>query len=81
MNNNMDLPSRSKLSKKNEIKTFPPLFSIFPAHHTDRVVNSLCTLLQEDEGAIYIRIIVATSVGDITMPIAYGDHNNNKQMR
>jgi hypothetical protein len=62
-------------------KPSPLFLKIFPAHHTDRVVNSLCTLLWEDEGAIYIWIIVATSVGDITMPIAYGDHNNNKQMR
>jgi hypothetical protein len=47
----MDLPSRTKPSKKNEIKTSSPL-SIFPGHRTDRVMSSFCTLLWEDEGAL-----------------------------
>jgi hypothetical protein len=42
----MDLPSRSEPYKKNEIKTFPPYFSIFSGHRTDIVVKSLCTQLR-----------------------------------
>jgi hypothetical protein len=81
----MDLPSRSKPSKKNEIKTSPPPlpagFSIFPAHRMDRVVNSLCTLLGEGEGVIYIQITVAIDMCDSITPIAYEDHSSNGPLR
>jgi hypothetical protein len=60
-------------------KSPPPLFSIFPGHRTDRVTNSLCTLLGDGEGAIYrereIRVAMVTD--NTTMPIAYEDHSSN----
>jgi hypothetical protein len=49
----MDLPSRSKPCKGNEIKTIPPYFSNFPGHRTNRLTNSLCTLLEKTK-ALYI---------------------------
>jgi hypothetical protein len=76
----MDLPYRSKLYKKNEIKTFPH-FSNFPGHRTDRVMNLLCTLLREDKCAIYIKITIATGTSDATMPVAHEDSSSNGPMR
>jgi hypothetical protein len=36
----------------------------------DRIAKSLCTELRVDDGAIYIKITVATGVGDTTTPVA-----------
>jgi hypothetical protein len=66
----MDLPSRGEPCKKNEINTSPPWFSIFHVNRTDRVVNSLCPLLREDDDAIYITITVAMGAGDATTLVA-----------
>jgi hypothetical protein len=77
----MDLPYRSKLYKKNEIKTFPPCFSNFPGHRTDRVMNLLYTLLREDKCAIYIKITIAMGTGDATMLVAHEDSSSNGPMR
>jgi hypothetical protein len=77
----MDLPSRSESYKKNEIKTFPPCFSIFSSHHTDRLRTHCALCLGEDDDTIYIEIIVAMGVGDATTPIAYEDHSSNGPMR
>jgi hypothetical protein len=35
----------------------------------------------EDDGAIYIKIRVATGAGDATTPVAYEDHSSNGPMR
>jgi hypothetical protein len=77
----MDLTSRNKPFKKNEIKTFPIIFQFFLT--TIRAESRThCTLCSgEDDGAIYIKIIVATSASDATKPVAYEDHNSNGLMR
>jgi hypothetical protein len=77
----MDLPSRGEPHKKNELKTFPPYFSIFHGHRTDRVTNSHALCSGEDDSAIYIMITAAMSAGDATTPIAYEDHSSNGPMR
>jgi hypothetical protein len=41
-----------------------------------------CALFSgEDDGAIYIMIIVATSAGDATVLVAYEDNSSNGPMR
>jgi hypothetical protein len=78
----MDLPSRSKPCKGNEIKTIPPYFSNFPGHRTNRLTNSLCTLLEKTKALyIYTHIRVAIGTGDTTSPIAYEDHSSSGAMR
>jgi hypothetical protein len=69
LSSDMDLPSRSEPYKKNEIKTFPPCFSIFPSHRTDKVVNSQCTLLRGRRRRY------------IYKDHAYKDHNSTRPMR
>jgi hypothetical protein len=77
----MDLRSRSKLCKKNEIKTFPLVSQLFlVAVRTEWGTHcALCS--RKDEGTIYIKITVATGVGDATTPNAYEDHSSNRPMR
>jgi hypothetical protein len=77
----MDLPSRSEPCKKNEIKTFPLVFQFFLAtiRTESRTHCALCS--GEDDGAIYIKIIIAMGRDDATTPVAYEDHSSNWQMR
>jgi hypothetical protein len=77
----MDLPSRSEPCKKNKIKTSPLVFQFFLAtvQTESRTHCALCS--GEDDGAIYIKITVATGGDGATMPVAYEDHNSNGPMR
>jgi hypothetical protein len=76
----MDLPSRCEPYKKNEIKTFPLIFQFFLANVRieSRTHCALCS--GKDDGAIYIKITLATGRDDATMPVAYEDHGSNRLM-
>jgi hypothetical protein len=77
----MDLPSRSEPCKKNKIKTYPPFFQFFLAIVRTESQTHCALSSGEDDGAIYIKITVATDAGDTTAPIAYEDHSSNRLMR
>jgi hypothetical protein len=77
----MDLPSRSEPCKKNEIKTPPLVFQFFLATVWTESRTHYALYSGEDNGAIYIKITVATGVGDTTTPVAYEDHSSNGPMR
>jgi hypothetical protein len=81
ISSDINLPSRSEPCKKNEIKTIPPCFSIFPGtvQTESRTHYALCS--GEDDGAIYIKITVAMGAGNTTTPVAYEDHSSNGPMR
>jgi hypothetical protein len=79
----MDLPSRSEPCKKKKTKISPPplVFQFFltTVWTKSRTHYALCS--EKDEGAIYIKITVATGVGDATTPVAYEYHSSNGPMR
>jgi hypothetical protein len=77
----MDLPSRSEPCKKNEIKTFLSYFQFFLATVWTESQTHCALCSGEDDGAIYIKITVATGAGDATTPIAYEDQNSNGPMK
>jgi hypothetical protein len=77
----MDLPSRSEPYKKNEINPPPLVFQFFLATVWTESQTQCALCLGEDEVTIYIKITVATGAGDITMHVAYEDHNRIGLMR
>jgi hypothetical protein len=77
----MDLPSISEPCKKNEIKTFPLIFQFFLATVRTELRTHCALSSGENDSAIYIKITVATSVGDATTHVTYEDHSSNGSMR
>jgi hypothetical protein len=77
----MDLPSRSEPCKKNEIKTFPLIFQFFLATVRTELWTHCALCSGEDDGAIYIKITIATGRDDATTPVAYEEHSSNGPMR
>jgi hypothetical protein len=78
----MDLPFRSEPGKKTEIKTSPALVFQFFLATIRTESRTHCALSSgEDDGALDIKITLATGVSDTAMPIAYEDHSSNGLMR
>jgi hypothetical protein len=69
------------LARKMKSKPSPLVFQFFLAAIRTESQTHCALCLGEDEGAIYIKIIVATGVGDATTPIAYEDYSSNEPMR
>jgi hypothetical protein len=77
----MDFPSRSEPYKKMKSKSSPLVFQFF-LDIVGTESRTHCALWSgEDDGAIYIKITVATGGDDATMPVAYKDHHSNGPMR
>ena len=63
----MYLPPRVKSLKKNEMKTFPPRFLIFPDHRTDAKFERTVGVLGLEEGKSLYRWLRNSSHADISM--------------
>jgi hypothetical protein len=75
------MTNKHVLDAKMFMKTFPIVFQFFltTIRTESRTHHVLCS--GEDDGAIYIKIIVAMGGDDAPMPVAYEDHSSNGPMR
>jgi hypothetical protein len=62
-------------------KHSPLVFQFFMATVRTESRTHCALFSGEDDGAIYITIIVAMSAGDATVPVAYEDNSSNGPMR
>jgi hypothetical protein len=78
----MDLPYRRVNPTRKMKSKLPPLVSqLFLAIVRTELRTHYALCSWEDDGAIYIKISVATGGDDATMPVAYEDNSSNGLIR